>query len=79
VIPRAIVWLEGLGKLKKINYLIGNRSRDLSACSIVAINYATALKYDVQKYNKITWTGFIWLKTETSERCFKLQKRERIS
>jgi hypothetical protein len=33
--PGAIVRLEGLGKLKKI-HLIGNRSRDLPACSIVS-------------------------------------------
>jgi hypothetical protein len=32
--PRAIALLEGLGKLKKI-HLIGIRSRDLPACSIV--------------------------------------------
>jgi hypothetical protein len=32
---RAIVRLEGLGKLKKSNDLIGNRTRDLLACSIV--------------------------------------------
>jgi hypothetical protein len=32
--PRAIVRLEGLGKLKKIN-LIGTRTRDFLACSIV--------------------------------------------
>jgi hypothetical protein len=30
----AIVWLEGLGQLKKI-HLIGNSTRDLPACSIV--------------------------------------------
>jgi hypothetical protein len=29
-----IVWLEGLGKLKKSNGLIGTRSRDLLPCSI---------------------------------------------
>jgi hypothetical protein len=29
------VRLEGLGKLKKSNDLIGNRSRDIPACSIV--------------------------------------------
>jgi hypothetical protein len=29
------VWLEGLGKLKISNDLIGNRTRDLPACSIV--------------------------------------------
>jgi hypothetical protein len=27
--------LEGLGKLKKFNYLIGNRTHNLPACSIV--------------------------------------------
>jgi hypothetical protein len=32
--PRAIVRLEGLGELKKI-HLIGTRTRDLPACSIV--------------------------------------------
>jgi hypothetical protein len=29
-----MVWLEGLGKLKKLNYLIGTRNRDLWACNI---------------------------------------------
>jgi hypothetical protein len=33
--PRAIVQLEGLGKLKKKIHLIGTGNRDLSACSIV--------------------------------------------
>jgi hypothetical protein len=33
--PRAIVRLEELGKVKKCNNLIGNRNRDLPACSIV--------------------------------------------
>jgi hypothetical protein len=32
---RAILRLDGLGKLKKSNYLIGNRTRDFPACSIV--------------------------------------------
>jgi hypothetical protein len=31
----AIVGLEGLGRLKKSNDLIGNRTLDLPACSIV--------------------------------------------
>jgi hypothetical protein len=30
-----MVLLEGLGKLKKLNYLIGFRTRDLPASSIV--------------------------------------------
>jgi hypothetical protein len=29
------MWLEGLGKLKKYNDLIGNRNHDLPACSIM--------------------------------------------
>jgi hypothetical protein len=32
---RAIVRLEGLGKLKKSNNVLGNRTCDLPACSIV--------------------------------------------
>jgi hypothetical protein len=32
---RAILWLEGLGQLRKFNDLIGNRTRDLPACSTV--------------------------------------------
>jgi hypothetical protein len=32
---RAIVRLEGLGKLKKLKDLIGTRTRDLPTCSIV--------------------------------------------
>jgi hypothetical protein len=38
---RAIVRLEGLSQLKKSNDLIGNRTRDLRACS-ASTNYATA-------------------------------------
>jgi hypothetical protein len=33
--PTAIVRLEGLGQLKRSNDLIGKRTRDLQACSIV--------------------------------------------
>jgi hypothetical protein len=33
--PWAILWLEGLGKLKQFSDLIGNRTRGLPACSIV--------------------------------------------
>jgi hypothetical protein len=29
------MWLEGLDKLRKFNYVIGNRTRDLPACRIV--------------------------------------------
>jgi hypothetical protein len=32
---KAIIWLEGLDKLKKSNDLIGNRIYNLSACNIV--------------------------------------------
>jgi hypothetical protein len=36
--PRAIVWLEGLGKLKK-NHLIWTRTRDLPAYTACPLNY----------------------------------------
>jgi hypothetical protein len=42
--PRAIVRLKGLGQLKKSNNLIGIRSRDLPACSIVP----PLLRYELQ-------------------------------
>jgi hypothetical protein len=35
VSPRAIVWLEGLSNLKKFSDLLGTRTDDLPACSIV--------------------------------------------
>jgi hypothetical protein len=43
------VGLEGLGQLKKSNDIIGNRTRDLSACSIVP-----QLRYRVPQYNTYT-------------------------
>jgi hypothetical protein len=45
--PRAILWLEGLGQLKKSNDLIGNRTSDLPACSIVP-----QLRYGVSRKNR---------------------------
>jgi hypothetical protein len=45
---RAIVLLEGLGELKKLNYLIGNRTRNFPACSVVP--QATTLRRTV--FNK---------------------------
>jgi hypothetical protein len=35
--PQGLLRLEGLGKLKKkkLNYLVGSRTRDLPACSIM--------------------------------------------
>jgi hypothetical protein len=48
--PRAIVRLEGLGKLKKkFNDLIGNRTRDLLACSIVHQS-TTLYKFNVTAF-----------------------------
>jgi hypothetical protein len=35
IVPKAIVRLEGLGKLKKKIHLIGTRTRDLPACGTV--------------------------------------------
>jgi hypothetical protein len=59
----AIVRLEGLGKLKKINFT-GARTRDLPACSIVVLfyrqssynvcsstNIITAIKSEKMKYS----------------------------
>jgi hypothetical protein len=34
--PRATVRLEGLGKLEKVNNLLGNRTHDLPACRILS-------------------------------------------
>jgi hypothetical protein len=34
--PRAVVRMEGLGKLEKKNDVVGNRTLDLPACSVVA-------------------------------------------
>jgi hypothetical protein len=48
--PRVIVRLEGLGKLKKSNDLIGIRTRDLPACNIVL--EATALPLALEKVEK---------------------------
>jgi hypothetical protein len=33
--PQGLVRLEGLGKLKKFNHLIGSRTHDFPACNIV--------------------------------------------
>jgi hypothetical protein len=46
--PGAILRLELLGKLKKSNDLIGNRTRDLPACSIVP--QPTKLPRDLEAY-----------------------------
>jgi hypothetical protein len=39
--PQGLLWLEGLGKLKKIVRLIGPQTDDLLACGIVPNHYAT--------------------------------------
>jgi hypothetical protein len=69
---RAIVRLEGLRQLKKFNYLIGNRTRDLPACSIVpqpttlprapAGNYT---EFILQTWGVLLWTRFVSLTTES--------------
>jgi hypothetical protein len=33
--PQGLVWPEGLGRLKKFIHLMGSRTRDLPACSIM--------------------------------------------
>jgi hypothetical protein len=54
--PRARVRLEGFGKLKKSNNLIGNGTRDLLACSIVpqptTLSRAPNLTYIFSYYMK---------------------------
>jgi hypothetical protein len=41
--PQGQVRKEGLGKMKKINDLIGSRTRDLPTCSVVAQQITNAL------------------------------------
>jgi hypothetical protein len=67
--PRAIVLLEGLGKLKKSNDLIGNRTRDFPACSIVP--QPTTLAYGSDYVSRlyrhtITVTGSTLLQSKLS-------------
>jgi hypothetical protein len=48
------VWPEGLGKLKKSNYLIGNRTHDLKACKIMPHSTDTMCSYhDLYNYSSI--------------------------
>jgi hypothetical protein len=61
--PRTIVQLEGLGKLKKI-HLIGTRSRDLPARSIVP--QPTTLPHAA--IHKLTFPMLYHLKTKVAER-----------
>jgi hypothetical protein len=50
------VRLEGLGKLKKSNYLIGTRNRDLPACSILHVK------------DRI-WISVVWSRTDNIAIC----------
>jgi hypothetical protein len=45
---RVIVRLEGLGQLRKSNNLIGNRNRDLLACSIVPQPTTLPRSHDIE-------------------------------
>jgi hypothetical protein len=49
---------EGLGKLKKFNYLIGSRSRDLPACGIspqpLRYRVPNVLHSEIKIYRNIT-------------------------
>jgi hypothetical protein len=42
--PQGLVQPEGLGKLKKVIHLIGSRTRDLQACSIVRVYKSISLE-----------------------------------
>jgi hypothetical protein len=64
--PRAIVQLEGLGKLKKI-HLIGTQTRDFPACSIVPqptpVLCAPKIKHRAQELKamtvRLTWLNIL--------------------
>jgi hypothetical protein len=47
------VWLEGLGKLKKINDFIGNQTRDSPASSICLNQLHYRVPHDVKIQNEI--------------------------
>jgi hypothetical protein len=48
--PRAVVWLEGLVKIKKCNDLIGNRTPRLLRPVARRVNYATACPFTQPGY-----------------------------
>jgi hypothetical protein len=59
---RAVVWLEGLDKLKKFNYLTGTGTHDLPACSAapqpctLPLAPVSVLKLQLSNYmNLVTW------------------------
>jgi hypothetical protein len=73
------VRLEGLGQLKKCNDLIGNRTRDLPACSMVlaemrqmpgvlACLYSIVLTEDVLQFPPVRWAGLGWSASVSSHR-----------
>jgi hypothetical protein len=62
--PQGLVWLEGLGKSKKFNDLIGTRSHDLPICGIVwqALCYHIEEKsaVDIRDLESGTFSTEIW-------------------
>jgi hypothetical protein len=53
--PRSILWLEGLSKFKKLNYLIWNRTRYLTARSIV-LQTTMVSRVHVTKHGALKYT-----------------------
>jgi hypothetical protein len=79
VIPKTITWLGRLGELKKKqNDLIGNRTRDLSVCSIIQSN---DYKYVYQKieYKLLRWTKRINRKQLNEELHYSVHDSRSIS
>jgi hypothetical protein len=60
--PRAILRLEWLGQLKKFNNFIGNRTRDLPACSTVP-QTTTLPRAPIIILHYLLWTSVFLLRT----------------
>jgi hypothetical protein len=65
--PRAIVRLEVLGKSKKNNDLIGTRTRDIPACSIVPQQTTLPLPRIMNYYRSNIEALIIWVEVKLHE------------
>jgi hypothetical protein len=78
--PRGIVRLEGLGKLKKSNDLIGNRIRDLPPCSIVPQPITILLPRSAKSLQKFyvenTYRRLRFGNISDGKNLFKIQESE---
>jgi hypothetical protein len=62
--PKSLVRLEALGKLKTVNDLIGSRTRDLPACSIVP--QPTTLPRDLSNVNQSVFKSLYQYESEVN-------------